>query len=228
MQLTKFKITTASCPGYMVVIYQDNNFKSVLNEFKPALSEKQLNAILNYIPNDPTAIEGIFIAKYGDRVKVEPVKAIGAEPETDPTPDYPVNEKIALWCRHYSANHKDGLDQPVKYKTGQAEAGKIKALPVTPGELDYLLGVYFAADEWYLKPKSISNFVKKYNEVRAIAYAQGGPKKKKFPLPYDANVFNNLGTNDQREYWDYLRENGYVFEPPNGRGSGKWVKKQTI
>lgn len=225
MQLRKYKITTPTAPGYMMVIYHDDNFKSVLNEFKPPLNEKQLNALLNFIPNDPLTIEAIFIAKYGDRVKVEPVHAIGAEPvqQMPEVAAYATNDKIALFCSLYAASHKDADGSPVKYKTGAAEAGKIKALAVTPDELELLLEVYFKSQEWYLKPKSISNFIKKFNEVRALAYTKATVKVRTFPLPFDAIYFGNLSTMDQRMYWEYLRENGYHWEAHPGRG-GKWIK----
>jgi len=225
MKLTKYKITASKCPGYMMVIYQEDNFKSVINEFKPPLNEVQLNAILNYIPNDHKSIEAIFAAKYGEKVKVEPVKAIGAEQQA--VPEYPVQDKVALWCVHYSNNHKDANDNPIKYKTGPAEAGKLKLLAVTPEELDEILQVYFKSDEWFTKPKSISNFINKYNEIRALAYSKPVEKKKKFPLPYEPLYFSNLSTTDQRLYWDFLRENGYKWVENHGRG-GKWEKQHTI
>jgi hypothetical protein len=223
MELTKFKITAQKCTGYMMVIYQDNNFKSVLNEFKPALTEKQLNVILTCIPNDPTQIQPIFQQAWPGKITVEPVKAIGAEPE-QPAPDYPVNEKIALWCRLYAEYTKDEAGNDLKYKTGAAEAGKIKALAVTPDDLEFILHAYFKSNEWFTIPKSISNFVKKYNEIRALAYAKPAVKTKNFPLPFDANYFNNLGTNDKRLYWDHLRANGYKWVDAPGRG-GKWEKQ---
>jgi hypothetical protein len=227
MQLTKFKITASKCPGHMIVVYNNGTFKSILNEFNPPLTEKQLNCILNYIPNNPKEIVGMFAAAWGNKITVEPVRAIGAEPEEEATPGYPVNEKIALWCRFYADYHKDDLGQPVKYKTGAAEAGKLKGLPVSPEELTELFDVYFKADEWWSKPKSISNFVKKYNEIRAITYARTPPKSRKFPLPYDENTYNSLSFTDKRAYHDYLRESGYRWETNPGRG-GKWVKDHSI
>ncbi|MEB0249337.1 hypothetical protein QN344_04285, partial [Mucilaginibacter sp. 5B2] len=78
----------------MMVIYQDNAFKSVLNEFKPALTEQQLNIILSCIPNDPAQIQPIFKKAWPGKLLVEPVKAIGSEPDQQAAPiDYPVNEK---------------------------------------------------------------------------------------------------------------------------------------
>jgi len=209
----------------MMVIYQDSIFKSCLNEFKPSLSEHQLNGILNYIPNDATAIEGIFLAKYGDRVKVEPVHQVGAEPvaQLPEAGGYAVNDKIALWCSLYMDHHKDKDGNAIKYKTGPAEAGKLKALAITPDEFEIMLQVYFKSDEWYLKPKSISNFIKKFNEIRALAYAK--PKAKEYPLPYDIDCFNRLDFMEKKAYQTYLREHGYVFELNPGRG-GKWVKHE--
>lgn len=225
MELTKFKITAEKLTGYMMVVYQDNQFKSVLNEFKPALKESQLNGLLNYITIDPNDLQAMFMGKYGAKIKVERVKAIGSEPEAELMPDFPVNLKIALWCELYSEFTKDTAGNALKYKTGSAEAGKLKLLAVTPEELRLILEVYFKSTEWYTIPKSITNFVKKYNEIRALAYAAPVEKKKKdFPLPFDEAYFNRLEFMDQRAYWDHLRLNGYKWTAaPSGRG-GKWEK----
>lgn len=212
----------------MVVTYNEGHLKSIINEFNPPLKENQLNGILNYITANPNELQAMFLSKYQGKILVEPVKAIGSEPEADPTPGFPVNEKIALWCRHYMDNVTDELNQPVKYKTGPAEAGKLKALPVTPEELDNLFNVYFKSNEWYLKPKSISNFVKKYNEVRALAYAKAPAKTHKFPIPFDVNHFNRLDTMEKRAYHEYLKAEGYRFEPnpgSNPRRGGNWIKQ---
>jgi hypothetical protein len=217
MELTKYKITTAKNPGYMMVVYQDNHFKSCLNEFKPPLTETQLNLLLNHIPDDHAQLQALVASKFGSRVTVERVKAVGEEPAA--AEDYPVNLKIALWCELYENAHN------VKYKTGPAEAGKLKALVITPDELRFILGIYMASDEWFLKPKSISNFIKKFNEVRAVAYAT--PKKKAFPLPYSASYYNSCTLMDKRAYHAYLKENGYEFQHNSVRG-GEWKLKQTL
>ncbi|PLW90005.1 hypothetical protein [Mucilaginibacter sp.] len=227
MNLTKYKITAHNLSGYMMVIYQDDAFKSVLNEFKPALTEKQLNVILSCIPNDPAQIQPIFKQSWAGKLFVEPVKAIGSEPDQQAAPiDYPAKDKIALWCRLYEEHTKDEAGTGIKYKTGAAEAGKIKALAVTPDELEFILKAYFVSKEWFTLPKSISNFIKKYNEIRAMAYSKPVPKVKNFPLPFDPIYFHNLNTNDQRLYWDHLRANGYKWVDAPGRG-GKWEKQHT-
>jgi hypothetical protein len=237
MQLSKYKITASKCTGYMMVIYDEGNFKSILNEFNPPLKEQQLNAILNYIPNDPQNIKALFAAKYGEKVRVEEIRPIGSEPaapvitpaaESTPEPEeYPANAKIALFCKVFMEYHKDENNNPIKYKTGAAESGKMKALAVTPDELERLLNVYMGSDEWYTKPKSISNFINKYNEIRVLAYSAPKTKATKFPLPYDQVFFARLNFTDQRLYWDHLRANGYKWIESPGRG-GKWEKQHTL
>jgi len=197
----------------MMVVYQDNHFKSVLNEFKPPLTEKQLNLLLNQIPDDHTQLEALVAANLGQRVKVERVKAIGEVPALTDN-EYPVNEKIALFCELFEKS------QGIKYKTCAADIGKLKALTLPADELRFVLEVYFSSNEWYLTPKSIANFIKKFNEVRVLAY--GKPKPKTFPLPYNHEHFVKLGLNDKRDYQNYLRANGYVFQHNSVRG-GTWI-----
>ena len=224
MDLIKYKITATKCTGFMMVVYQDNNLKSILNEFNPPLTEKQLNVMLSCIPNNPQAIKEIFNQAYPGKITVDAVKPIGAEPGID-AEAFTANNKIGLFCRLYAENHKDENGEPVKYKTGAAEAGKIKALAVGADELEQLLIIYFKSDEWYLKPKSISNFIKKYNEVRALAFAK--PKVLNYPIPYSHSFFNGLDLMGKRAYQDFLKLNGFVFQHNPVRG-GTWVKSNTL
>jgi len=224
MNIVKYKITAGKAPGYMMLIYQDNYFKSVLNEFKPPLKNKQLTFILSIIPNDMEFVDELF-KQAKAYLTITKVAAIGAEPALQPASnegakDFPVNEKIAMWCNFYAETHKDELGQDIKYKTGPAEIGKLKQLVVTADELLLLFTVYFKSDEWWSKPKSVSNFINKYNEVRALAYAK--PKEKTYPLPYDELFYLKADTMEKRAYHAYLKQNGYHFEVNPGRG-GKWV-----
>jgi len=224
MELTKYKIKASGIEGYLLVIYNDNHFKSCLNEFKKPLDETQLSYLLKRIPENSAALPQLF-APAGDKITVERIKQIGEEIEpVDPqAASFETKDKIALWCNHYAANHKDGDGNPVKYKTGPAEAGKLKNLVVTPLELESLLVIYFESNEWFLKPKSISNFIKKFNEVRAIAYAK--PLPKKFPLPYSEAYFNDLDLMGKRNYHAFLKANGYEYQHSAVHGV-KWVLKQ--
>lgn len=225
MEVIKYRITAAKAPGYMMVIYQDNHFKSVLNEFKPPLNQPQLNAILRYIPNDPSQLQSIFKEAWPGKITVELIKPIGAEPALQPATSegakaFPINEKIAMWCNFYGDTHKDEVGAAIKYKAGAAEVGKLKALFISQDELLLLFKAYFASDLWWSTPKSISNFINKYNEVRALVYSK--PKEKTYPLPYDEQVYAGLDFMGKKGYHAYLKENGYRFELNAGRG-GKWV-----
>ena len=197
----------------MMVTYQDCHLKSITNEFDPPLTELQLNIILNRIPDDPEQLIPLINEKYEGKILIESISPGDTLPVC--VIDYPVNKKIALFCELYEAS------VGIKYKAGAADAGKIKTLAITPDELRFLLEVYFKADLWYLKPKSIANFIKKYNEIRALALS--GPEKIVFPLPFDPIFFNKLNQPNRYKYWDYLRANGYRYIEKYGQG-GEWKK----
>ena len=219
MELTKYKITSETFEGFFMVVYQGSHFKSVLNEVKTVLNDKQVNFILNHITDDPKLLKGTIEHHSKSKLLVEPV----SDQESDQDPEgAPARDKIGIFCAFYEKY------TTVKYKTGAAEAGKMKALGVTLDELETILKAYFESDEWYLKPKSISNFIKKYNEVRTIAYARPTNKpKRNYPLPYDHSFFLTLDTNGQREYWSILKANGYVSKYTAGRGT-IWVKQNEL
>lgn len=76
----------------------------------------------------------------------------------------PVKEKIALFCEGYKAwtLHKTGTE--LAYKVSKADAGMVKNITVN----QELLRVFFLTPFW-TKEKSISNYVKHYNEIQRIA-----------------------------------------------------------
>lgn len=214
MQVTKFKLTAKGFDGCMIIIYSDGHFKSVVNEFSPLLSDKQLNYILGNIPDDPNLLIATFELKSPGKITV----VLSSDPTelADPVMEkMATNKKVALWCRLYEEKTKR------KYKTNKSEAGKLSNLVVNAIDLESLIRVYLAAEEWYLKPKSVSNFIVKYNEVRALAFS---PAAKSYPLPYSEAYDAKLTTADRVGYWKFLRENGYTFLD-NGRVR-KWVKKE--
>jgi len=204
----------------MMVVYQDNCLKSILNELKPAVTDKQLYYLLENITGNPEHLKAQFAGTSKGTITVELVTAkvpvIVSESDID---DFPVNGKIAMFCAAYETAHS------VKYKPSAADAGKMKALTASAQELEVLINLYMKSKEWYLQPKSIANFIKKYNEVRALAVAK--PAVKTYPLPYDPEYFAKLDMMQQRAYWAYLRENGYVFQQNAGRPD-KWVKAEFI
>jgi len=218
MELNKYKITSASTPGYMMVVYQDSHLKSILNEFKPPLTEVQLNYILRIIPDDHAQIVSNIVSISKGKLSVEPVKAIGEEPAAN-IQDIPVNDKIAIFCELYEQA------EGIKYKITAAEVGKIKALAITAEDLRFVLEAYFPCHEWFAKTKSVGNFVRYFNEVRAIAHAR--PRRKGFKLPYSHEYYVALSMMDKRDYHIFLKENGYEFVPSGGKG-GQWVLKSNL
>lgn len=219
MQIKRFKLTAVSLNGYMMVVYQDNRFKSVLNEFEPKITEDQVNFLLKWIPDHPDKLIPLMGAKSGGKINVEAIKTIGTEPEL-PTSDYPTNKKIARFCEFYEAKTK------LKYKVLPTDAGKITNLKATESEWENLMQTYYNSMNFiFLNKYSISNVVKYWNELRVEA--MGTPTRKNYPIPYDAGYFKTLDMMQQREYWKVLRDAGYVFEDGNGR-EGKWVKKYDL
>jgi hypothetical protein len=215
MELTKFKITTAKTPGYMMVVYQDKHLKSILNEFAPPLTEVQLNIILNRIPDDPAQLIPLFNEKYAGKIIVEPVKAIGAEPDGD----YPANKKIAMFCEFYEAKTR------VKYKVSMSDSGKISQLKAPAAEWEKLMQTYFNSRNFlFLNKYSISNIAKYWNELIVEAF---GEPASNFPIPYDHTFFKTFDLMGQRAYWKALRDAGYTYQAANNR-EGKWVKKTDL
>jgi hypothetical protein len=218
MNLIKYKITATKTPGYMIVLYQDGHFKSILNEFKPPLTEKQLNVLLNLIPDDHEDLIALINANgYRGKIIAERIKGIGSEPELE---GMSANLVIALFCEFYEAKTR------IKYKVSAPDAGKISQLKAQESEWYKLFQTYFDSDNFLFKNKyCISNLVKYYNELRLEAF--GKPAGKSYPIPYDAGYFKTLDYTEQRAYWAALREAGYVFEKPKS-GEGSWVKKNNL
>lgn len=214
MVLKKYKITIPNIEGFMVVVYHDNHFKSVINEFKKVLEDQQINWILNHITDSPTLLIGTIEHHSKGKVKVAEVSANDESDDVDVS-EFPVNEKVAIFCEVYEQN------QGIKYKASGADIGQLKRLNVSREDYNALIDGFFKSNEWYLKLKSVGNFVKQYNAIRALVFAPAPVKT--FPLPYDHEYFSKLGMADQKAYWKFLRENGYTYEH-NGR-VGKWILK---
>lgn len=73
-------------------------------------------------------------------------------------------EKIALFCVGYKAWSLHKTNKELAYKVSRSDAGMIKNINITQD----LLRVFFLTDFW-TKEKSISNYVKHYNEIQRIA-----------------------------------------------------------
>lgn len=73
------------------------------------------------------------------------------------------NTKIRLWCKLY----QDCFD--INYHVSKAEAGMIKNVEVS----ELLVNTFLDSTEWWAKRKTISDYVRNYNAIAAIAYKTG-------------------------------------------------------
>lgn len=96
-----------------------------------------------------------------------------------------VKEKIALFCEAYKAwsLHKTGTE--LAYKVSRADSGMVKNINVN----QELLRVFFLTDFW-TKEKTISNYVKHYNEIQRIAATKGAES--------GTGQFNKMGESLQK------------------------------
>lgn len=201
--------------GSAIIVYQDGDFKSFLTEIKPPFTDVQLKWMLAHIPANELMIAEQLVLKGKGKISIESL--LNSSPEQKGA-YATANEKITLFCALYF--EKVG----VSYKVSSADAGKIKQLGAKPEEWLNLLTTYFDSDNFLFKAKySISNLVKYFNELRAEAFGDVKPIKKKYPIPYDHLVFVKLAPSEQQYYWQQLRDAGYVWDV-NASRNGKWVK----
>lgn len=77
-------------------------------------------------------------------------------------PNSSTQEKVAIWCAAYKEMYGRS------YKVTQVEAGMLKGV-----EVNRDLALFFFSltkkDAWWADTKTISNYVKNYNEVRRLA-----------------------------------------------------------
>lgn len=206
----------------MIIVYADGHFKSVVNEFNPTLSDKQLQFILHNITEEAAYLLPTFEAKAPGKITI--IQTTEATELHDPINEKAaVNIKVAIWCRLYEKHIKETTGNSLKYKTNAAERGKLDRLTINEIDFEKLVTVYFNSNEWYLKPKSVSNFVVKLNEVRALTFAPA--PKKTYPLPYSEVYDVKLPQSERVKYWQFLRDNGYTHVS-DGRVN-TWVKRQT-
>jgi hypothetical protein len=115
------------------------------------------------------------------------------------------NVSIALFIQKYK--HYIGSD----YILGKSDARSIAGLLVN----EEILDAYFTNTEWWGKkqPKSISNFERRYNDIR-FKQAMGaldGKNEVKSPHPdhYSREHEKTLSTSELSTYWSHLRRIGF-------------------
>ena len=125
------------------------------------------------------------------------------------SPTITSHNKIKAFCTAY----KERIG--AAYKVSPADSGKIKHVEIT----DHLLTVYFGSVNFIFRNKSIANYVKYYNELRAEA---------------SGNVYNGIRLPDTYSpafeveckgdkgmlsaYYKHLRQLGYIQQPVQGKG----------
>ena len=110
-------------------------------------------------------------------------------------------DKIALFCMLY-LQHKG-----TAYRTTKQERANIKH--VTVNEL--LLNTYFKATQYPLTGlKSVSDYIRHYNQVRDLA-TNGQPVRQKFPDHYDREYEKMIADDVSKlqRYWAHLRSLGW-------------------
>lgn len=119
-------------------------------------------------------------------------------------------DKIALFVLKYK-QHKD-----IAYRATKQERANITHVTVT----EQLLNTYFTTTQYPLAgTKSITDYIKHYNEVRDLAQ-NGTPAKSAFPDVYDREYEKHIGddTSKLQRYWEHLRSKGWK------RQDGVWIK----
>lgn len=81
-----------------------------------------------------------------------------------PTKTNATKEKIALFCIGYKAWSLKSTGHQLEYKPTRADAGMLKNI-----ELNENLLRTFLLNEFWTKEKTISNYVKHYNEIKRIS-----------------------------------------------------------
>ncbi len=103
-------------------------------------------------------------------------------------------DKIAQFCSFYERY------TGIKYTISRAEIGMIKNVAVD----EKLLLVYFQANEWWTKVRSVTNYCKNINEIKTRATG----KKSEFPNEWSEAIQKKIPTGKLSEYWAHLRSIG--------------------
>lgn len=185
MSIKKHQLYSDKLKGFIVLVYENGLFKSLLCEFNIEMSKEQFNYLKQHIP-----LEEIEIGK---------LAALGLNPKGKAPMQ--TNEKIAAFCKHYEEVMK------IKYKVSASDSGKMKGVKID----EELLKVYFTSSNFIFKNKSIGNLVKYYNELRAEVEAQKSNGGISFPNIPDAKFEKNLKPYQVPEYWKHLRSLGYQY-----------------
>lgn len=174
-----YKATHPDMKGNFILEYEDGILKSITNTHPESSYYNDWVVLMSHLIYQKN---NLFVIK--DKFIIEKQQG--------------TNDRIALFCTYYM-RYKNGL----KYKVSPADSGKIKLVDAT----DALLKVYFESTTFIFQNKSISNYVKYYNELRAEAAGVGA--KQIFPNKYDPDYEKTLSGPKLAAYWEHLRTIGW-------------------
>lgn len=198
--MKRYKLTSPKMRGEIVLTYWNGNLTEVELVLIEPLTAQQFNHFIEHLPY----LESVLLSSGAGALKVEEINEMAS------------NDKIAMFCRYFFDNMK------VKYKVSAADAGKIKNVEVT----DKLMEVYFKKTQWWSKTKSISNYVKHFNELRTLAAGTYPDKTvKRWPDEWTASFENSI--TDMRELNEWYKHLYSLGLRPVYRGTQciKWENK---
>jgi len=178
---TIYKITLRGVTGAAYALFEKGMLTQFINELEANATVLQLMPQLALSEVQFKGLTGITIGE---------LKAKSA------------GDKIALFCFLYT-KHKG-----TTYRTTKEDRANIVHVSVT----ELLLNTYFKATQYPLAGlKSISDYVRHYNEVRDLATNGTPAKKSSFPNVYDKQYEQMIGEDISKlqRYWAHLREQGW-------------------
>lgn len=178
---TIYKITLRGVTGAAYALFEKGMLTQFINELEANATVLQLMPQLALSEVQFKGLTGITIGE---------LKAKSA------------GDKIALFCFLYT-KHKG-----TTYRTTKEDRANIVHVSVT----EPLLNTYFKATQYPLAGlKSISDYVRHYNEVRDLATNGTPAKKSSFPNVYDKQYEQMIGEDISKlqRYWAHLREQGW-------------------
>lgn len=113
-------------------------------------------------------------------------------------------EKVMLFCHWYKFKNPHNA-RKATYTAKQTDFSNIKKYVVN----EAFLKTYFEQSSFPFTPsKSITDFIRLYNEVRRITM-NGNDEQMQFPNSYDAAFEKRLKPDELSAYWKHLRQLGY-------------------
>lgn len=142
---------------------------------------------------------GLSVEKFKESI-------LSYRPDTDPTDSFlellifkkkpeAVNEKIAIFCRHYE------VFSGIKYKIKPAEIGMLRKTEID----EELAAKYFSSTEWWAKVKSVKSYCTNINEIKRLQHQKTVSSHPNF---WDKDYFSKLPTEKVTEYFRHLRSLG--------------------